>query len=88
MSLAFQEVERIKKQFEQEYFFAQPYSEYVNMCGIAKIGVRDKIVPIDVAGDFCILVGLRKPLPQNLSLPTEYQGVKVVVGVIGEIRPL
>ena len=87
MDRARQEVKQIKKQFEQEYFLAQPYSEYVNMCGITKVGIKDKTAPVDTRDDLCIVVGLRKPLPKNLSLPSEYRGVKVFVQVIGEIRP-
>ncbi|MBI2121875.1 MAG: hypothetical protein HYT98_02015 [Candidatus Sungbacteria bacterium] len=90
MGLSFQEVERIKKQFERVYFFAAPYSEYVNMCGISKVSIKDKdkIAPIDEQGDFCISVGLCKPLPQGLSLPMKYCGVRVFPQVIGKIKVL
>ena len=88
MRFSLQKVKRIKKQFEKKYFFTKPYLEYVNACGISKVGIQDKTAPIDISGDYCISVRLRKPLPKNLSLPTEYQGVKVFVQVTGEIRPL
>lgn len=88
MGLPFREVKLTKKQFEEEYFFAKPWKEFVNSCGISKVGTKDKFAPIDEQGDWCISVGLRKSLPPGLSLPTEYQGVKVFAEVIGEIRLL
>ncbi len=86
MGLSYKDVKRIKEEFEREYFFAQPYSEYVNMCGIGKAGITGQRAPIDSPGDWCIRVGLRKSLPPNLSIPTEYQEVKVITEVTGEIR--
>lgn len=88
MTFTFQEVERVKEQFVQEYFLVRPYSEYINMCATGKFVVNDKLIPINEDGEWRIFVGLCKSLPQDLSLPTEYHGVKVVVQVIGEILPL
>jgi hypothetical protein len=86
--LSFEEVQRIKEEFQKEYFFKEPFSAHVNMCGISKVGIKDKNSPADQKDDFCISVGLRNPLPSDISLPSEYQGVRVLVQVIGEIRPL
>jgi len=58
------------------------------MCGISKVGIKDKNAPADQKDDFCISVGLRNPLPPDLSLPSEYQGVRVLVEVVGEIHAL
>lgn len=86
--LSFEEVKRIKEEFQKEYWFKEPFSVHVNMCGISKVGINDKNAPVDQKDDFCISVGLRNPLPLDISLPSEYQGVRVFVKVIGEIRPL
>ena len=88
MGLSFGDIKRIKGEFENEYFFKEPFSAHVNMCGISKIGVLDKNSPTDEKDDLCISVGLREQLPLDLVLPEEYQGVRVLVRVIGEIRPL
>lgn len=86
--LSFEEVKRIKEGFQKEYFFKEPFSSYINMCSISKVGIKDKDALTDQKDNFCISVGLRNSLPANLSLPSEYQGVRVFVEVIGEIRPL
>lgn len=86
MGIPFEDVERIKKEFQGEYLLRESYSEYVNMCGISTVGIKDKNAPADQEKDFCISVGLRSPLPPDLTLPTEYQGVRILVEVIGEIR--
>ena len=86
--LSFEEVKRIKEEFQKEYFFKEPFSAHVNMCGISKVGIKDKKCSADQKNDFCISVGLRSPLPPDLLLPSEYHGVCVFVEVIGEIRPL
>lgn len=38
--------------------------------------------------EYCIHVGLERPLPEGVSLPDTYKGFKVFVMVIGEIRLL
>ncbi len=82
------EVTKIKEKFEEEYFFKAPFLEYVNMCGISAVGLQDKNAPPEEKDTLCISVGLRKPLEGNLWIPDEYQGVRVFVRVIGEIRAL
>jgi len=86
VGLPFEDVERIKKEFQEEYFFRESYLAYVNMCGISTVGINDKNTPTDQEKDFCIYVGLRKPLPPDLTLPEEYKGVRVLVKEIGGIR--
>ena len=83
MGLPFKDVERIKKEFQEEYFLKEPYSAYVNICGISRVGIKDKNAPTDQEKDFCISVRLRNPLPPDIGLPEEYQGVRVLVEVIG-----
>lgn len=86
MGLPIEEVRRIKKQFEKEYYFKEPYSRYVNMCGISRVDLQeDENAPEDEKQDLCIMVGLRKRLPKKLALPATYKGVRVYVKVYGEI---
>lgn len=88
VGLSFEEVTQIKEEFQKEYFLKEPFSVYINMCSISTVGIKDKNAPADQKKYFCICVGLRNPLPSGISLPSEYQGVRVLVEVIGEIRPL
>ncbi|MDO8495288.1 MAG: hypothetical protein Q7S32_02030 [bacterium] len=88
MGFLFEDVKRINGEFVKEYFFAHPYSNYVNSCGISMVSICDKEASPDTKDDFCLLVGFREPLPGNIPFPTEYQGVRVFTKVIGEIRPL
>ena len=86
MGLPFEDVERIKNEFEKEYLFKAPFSAYVNVNSISKVGIKDKNAPAEQKNDFCISVGLRNALPPDLVLPEEYQGVRVFLRVSGEIR--
>lgn len=84
MGLKFDEVKRIKEEFQKQYVFIKPYSDYTSGCGISMIKLLDKNAHCDVADDFCIIVFLRELLPKNLSMPTEYQNVKVFTMVAGK----
>lgn len=81
-------VKRVKQEFQKEVCFTEPYSEYVNGCGITTIRQHDENVPENEMDDLCISVTLRKALPENLALPSVYKGVKVYSIVVGEIRAL
>lgn len=85
MGLQFEEVKRIKEEFQRLYVFIKPYSDYTGGCGISKVGICDKAADNSVSEDLCIIVMLREPLPPNLSLPTEYRNVKVFTKIIGKI---
>lgn len=76
MKLSFVDVQRIKERFEKKCLFREPFSAYVNGCCIVPAGEKYRLH---------ILVTLRKPLPPDLVLPEEYQGVKVAIEVVGEI---
>lgn len=86
--LSFEEIKRIKEEFQKEYSLKEPFLAHVNTCGISKVGIRDKNAPADQKEDFCISVELRNPLPSDIALPREYQGVRVLIEVIAEISPL
>ncbi len=88
MRLKFEEVKRIKEEFQGLYVFIDPYSKYTNGCGISIVGLQDKKADSNTAKDFCIIVFLSKSLPQNLSIPIEYQNVKVFTMVVGKARLL
>ncbi len=38
--------------------------------------------------DWCLMIGLRKRIPKDIELPSEYKGVKVFYHYSGEIKPL
>lgn len=58
--------------------------------GTEKNSLEEVIKKMRKAGknpdEFCISVGLRKPLPKHLSLPKVYKGFKVHVEVRGEME--
>jgi hypothetical protein len=88
MILTIEQVKDIKKAFMQEYVFPVQWREYVNMCGISKVGIFNADASDEEKNNFCLKVGLLKPLPPDMSIPSEYQGINVFVEVTGEIRPL
>jgi hypothetical protein len=59
----------------------------VNGCWISEVG-NDKNAPADEVNHLCLYVHLRKPLPEGLTIPSEYRGVRVFIGGVGEIRAL
>lgn len=66
--------------------FKEPWKEYINLCAISTVGIQEKTITEKI--ELCITVGFRKPLLPDLSLPSEYKGVKVFTRVIGEISLL
>ncbi len=88
MSFSLEDVKQIKKEFQKEYWSTEPFEEYITACGISQVSVYDGNAPANELDDWCISVGLLDSLPQGISLPTEYKGVRIFTKVIGEIRPL
>jgi hypothetical protein len=86
MGLSLEEVKRIKKEFAKDVIAKAPFAETVSCLGISWVGHHDPAATPEQAKDHCISVGLVVPLPDGVSLPTEYQGVKVFSRVIGQIR--
>ena len=86
--LTFEQVKGIQKAFIQEYMLPVEWRRYVNMCGISTISILNADAPDEEKNNLCLKVGLIKPLPPNMSIPLEYQGVKVFVEIIGEIKLL
>lgn len=87
--------------FVQEYLKSEPFSEYVNHVGITWFAVLEWLKrgragsPDEVAEELknagqnpkelYLIVGLGKPLPDNLKLPDVYKGFKVFVVLMGEM---
>lgn len=95
MALSMDELKLIKEDFEQKYFFSEPYNEYVNSCGISKLQVIREIGRKNISlrkgeslEDLCLSVTFRKDPPKDLEFPSEYRGVRVLYEVVGEIRAL
>lgn len=65
------------KEFSNDYAFKEPYNEYINLVGVTKEG-----------DEWAILVGLKKPFPDDIKLPETHKGFRVIVKVMGEIVPL
>ena len=95
MGLSMDRVKQVKKEFQQKYFFGEPYGQYVNGCGISNLGIRQDVKKdaLDLrAGesldDLCLSVTFSTTPPKSLEFPSEYGGVRVFYDVIGEIRAL
>lgn len=98
------QVLEIKKEFVQSFMLNGPFKGYINAIGLtnrtmaewSKGGhtepteaIRERLTKTgENPEELIIHVGLVKALPENLSLPGEYKGVKLEVQVIGEIKAL
>lgn len=87
MSLTLDVVKQIKGEFQHDYG-RLPYSDYINSYGISKVGIQDGHSMDPDKDDLCISIGLSKPMPAHLTLPSTYKGVRVFTKVVGIIRPL
>lgn len=84
MGKSLEEVQLIKRKF-REVVFMEPFDKYVAGTHLSDVGTEDEKAPADQKDDFCILVLLERPLPPHLSLPNEYEGVRVFVRVSGRV---
>lgn len=73
--MTYEEACKTTKEFEKEYFHNFSYVPFMSACGTK--GGPD---------EFYIYISLSKALPKNLALPKEYNGLKVKIKIIGEIR--
>lgn len=80
------DVEQILGEFVKTYFLedkSNPYREYVSLIAIYyRPRNFDDSVPEEEKSDPQILIGLLKPLPSELCLPTKYKGIRVSVRVV------
>ena len=95
MGLSIDQLKPIKKEFQQKYFFSDPYTQYVNGCGISNLRVRQEIKKDQLElrdgeslDDLCLSVMFKTEPPKDLEFPSEYRGVRVFYEVVGEIRAL
>ncbi|GEM_PF-3250953 len=86
MAVSNEQAKRVAKFCVDEYLAKPPYSNYVNGCGISKVGRKEPNAPDK--DDFCVHVMLRKRLPGNFSIPMEKDGVKIYTEVVGAFRAL
>ncbi len=91
MSFNKRKLEKIRENFEGEYF-KPPYDSYINGTGFVPLkefknsGQKLKLKKGESLDDLCLHVTLSKTLPSNLQLPDLYKNVRVFYEVIGEIR--
>ena len=78
---SYDDVCQIKRNFESVYLNQRPWGDYIVGCGITGGGRGSN-------GGYRIKVNLRSGPPTGLSLPSEYQGVEIIIEVVGEIRGL
>ena len=61
---------------------------YLAGCGISRVGLWDPEVRGDAAAEYCITVKLLKRLPEDLTIPDEFDGVRVFKTYTGELYAL
>lgn len=76
MSDNYIEVKKAQKEVQQAYFYSNGFSDYVKAVGVSIVGVNDDTVQ-EGRGDYCLKVDLKQPLPENLKIPSEHNGVKI-----------
>lgn len=93
--------EKAQNEFAEAFAFKEPWSNYVNVVGLTKRfmvewikngqkgspeSVKDSLAKLGRDPDeWTISVGLRRTLPDDLVIPSEYKGIPVNIDVIGEI---
>ena len=93
MGLTYDEVRMIKKDFSEDIFHKDPYSKYMNTCGISKISIMVDEEDIDLKkdetlDDFCISVGFEAEPPKDMMFPSEYKGIRIFYKTVGRIELL
>ena len=95
MGLSIDQLKPIKEEFQQTYFFSEPFNQYVNGFGISSLRVKQDIKKYKLKlgdgeslDDLCLSVMFRTEPPKDLEFPSEYKGVRVFYEVVGEIGPL
>lgn len=78
----------IQQAFAQIYMFPIKWHDYVRFCSVTQIGILDRNASDEEKNNFCLRVGILKPLPPDMSIPSEYQGLRIFVEIIKEIKPL
>jgi len=95
MGLTIDDVKRVKKEFQKEYWGNPTTAVYINSVGISSVSLmsgRQK-EPVDLSegesvDDLCLCVGFERDPPAEMKFPDMYKGVRVFYETIGEIRAL
>ena len=94
MGITNEQLTPVKAEFQEKYFFAEPYAQYVNGCGVSTLGLMQELSgkTIDLKNgesldDLCLSVKLRKAAPTDLEFPSEFKGVRVFYKVYGPVVP-
>ncbi len=91
MGLSIEEIIKAKEEYVKDYFEKNPYKSYINGVGISNLKVRVGKEEIKLKGgetleDYCLNVFLIKALPEGLTLPLEYKGVRVFYKIIAGMK--
>lgn len=77
----------VKDHCVSEYSNKPPYHEYVTGIGISLVGLYDKSVPLAERQNHCVIVNLKRPLPEGLKIAEKHDNVRIFTKVVGEIKP-
>jgi hypothetical protein len=60
-----------------ELYNAPPLDGYISFFALSTVGAESADSPESERADACIVVRLREPLPREVEIPAEFEGVKV-----------
>jgi len=75
-----------------QQLYSPPYAEYVTGLGISNLRDRQErgeifdLAPGELIDDACIVVLLKRELPESLPPPSEPEGVRLFYDVVGEME--
>jgi hypothetical protein len=69
----------IIEEFKKEYMTKDPYKKYIS--GYGTFPVKSVISNTDLEG-FCLQVNLKKPVPKELEMPSDYKGMLITYKVM------
>lgn len=77
MPKTFVEVRKISKEYWKKFDLDPVWGPFIGSVGISKIGMFQLDASDNQKDDYCLVVGLIKAIPPDLTLETEIQGVRV-----------
>lgn len=83
-----EEAKANKRDFMDQVLSDSKFDGYLAGCGLSWAGNHDKKAPAGEQNDLCIVVNLSAALPDGVTFPSSFQGMKVFAEVVGEIRSL
>ena len=93
MNQTLEEVGRIRTSFYTEFAEKPPYSEYIATVEVSS-GLMDAAqwnffsTRKNTLENLCLRVILREEPPQDLGLPSDYQGLKVSYSILGDVNDI